>query len=64
MGRKIDRLIGTTETRGPWAMARSPEWHSTWRHADVMQHFSNPFIATNERSSFKKFLVLKKNIWV
>ena len=35
-------------TRGPRATVRSPEWHSHCRHADVMQHFSNPIIATNE----------------
>ena len=35
-------------TRGPWATIRSPEWHSHCRHADVMQHLSNPIIATNE----------------
>ena len=31
-------------------MARSPEWNSHSRYADVtgMQHFSNPVIATNE----------------
>ena len=48
-------------TRGPRATVRSPEWHSHCRHADVMQHFSNPIIATNE-ISFEQFLVLK-NIW-
>ena len=37
-----------TKTRGPRATIRSPEWHSHCRHADVMQHFSNPIIATNE----------------
>ena len=36
------------ETRGPRATIRSPEWHSHCRHADVMQHLSNPIIATNE----------------
>ena len=36
------------KTRGPRATIRSPEWHSHCRHADVMQHFSNPIIATNE----------------
>ena len=35
-------------TRGPRATVRSPDWHSHCRHADVMQHFSNPIIATNE----------------
>ena len=35
-------------TRGPRATVRSPEWHSHCRYADVMQHFSNPSIATNE----------------
>ena len=35
-------------TRGPRATIRSPEWHSHCRHADVMQHLSNPIIATNE----------------
>ena len=34
--------------RGPRATVRSPEWHSHCRHADVMQHFSNLIIATNE----------------
>ena len=29
---------------------------------DVMQHFSNPIITTNE-TSFEQFLVLKQNIW-
>ena len=36
------------KTRGPQATIRSPEWHSHCRHADVMQHLSNPIIATNE----------------
>ena len=36
-------------TRGPRATGRSPEWHSHCRYADVMQHFSNPVIATNEK---------------
>ena len=31
-------------------MARSPEWNSHYRYTDVMQHFSNPVIATNERT--------------
>ena len=31
------------------ATGRSPEWHSECRYADVMQHFSNPVIATNEK---------------
>ena len=35
-------------TRGPRATIRSPEWHSHCRHADAMQHLSNPIIATNE----------------
>ena len=35
-------------TRGPRATIRSPEWHSHCRHADVMQHFASPIIATNE----------------
>ena len=35
-------------TRGPRATVRSPEWHSHCRHADVMQHFSNPIITTKE----------------
>ena len=39
---------GILQTRGPRATVRSPEWHSHCRHADVMQHFSNPIIATNE----------------
>ena len=39
-------------TRGPRAMVRSPEWHSHCRHADVMQHFSNPIMATNENIKF------------
>ena len=47
--------------KGPRATVRSPEWHSHCRHADVMQHFSNPIIATNE-ISFEQFLVLK-NKW-
>ena len=51
------------KTRGPRATIRSPEWHSHCRHADVMQHFSNPIIATKKISSFEQFLVLKKNIW-
>ena len=33
-------------TRGPGATGRSPECH---KYADVMQHFSNPVIATNEK---------------
>ena len=37
-------------TRGPWAMAHSPEWNSHHRYADVMHHFSNPDIATTERT--------------
>ena len=37
------------KTRGPRAMACSPVWHSHCRYADVMQHFSNPIIATNEK---------------
>ena len=37
------------QTRGPRATGRSPEWHSYGRYADVMQHFSNPVIATNEK---------------
>ena len=36
-------------TRGPRATGRSPEWHSHCRYADVMQHFSNPVIATIEK---------------
>ena len=39
-------------------VGRSPEWHSHCRYADVMHHFSNPVIATNE----KIILILKKNI--
>ena len=38
-----------SKTRGPRATGRSPEWHSYCRYADVMQHFSNPVIATNEK---------------
>ena len=47
---KFSLLPGQTvaSTRGPWATIRSPEWHGHCRHADVMQHFSNPIIATNE----------------
>ena len=30
-------------------MARSPEWISHCRYADVVQHFSNPVIVTNEK---------------
>ena len=37
------------KTRGPRATGRSPEWHCHYRYADVMQHFSNPVIATNEK---------------
>ena len=51
------------KTRGPRATIRSPEWHSHCRHADVMQHFSNPIIATNENIIIWAVLVLKKNIW-
>ena len=40
--------IAPDNTRGPRATIRSPEWHSHCRHADVMRHFSNPIIATNE----------------
>ena len=36
-------------TRGPQAMACSPEWYSHCRYADVLQHFSNPITATNEK---------------
>ena len=36
------------KTRGPRATAHSSEWQSRCRYADVMQHFSNPIIATNE----------------
>ena len=39
-----------TWTRGPQATARSPEWHSHCKHADVMQYFSNPIITTNEKN--------------
>ena len=47
--RKMNDSEETEEiTRGPRATVRSPEWHSHCRHADVMQHFSNPIIATNE----------------
>ena len=35
----------------PTATARSPDWHSHRRDADVMQHFSNPIIATNEKKN-------------
>ena len=41
-------LIPSIRTRGPRATIRSPEWHSHCRHADVMQHLSNPIITTNE----------------
>ena len=37
------------KTRGPRATGRSPEWHCHCRYADVMQHLSNPVIATNEK---------------
>ena len=37
------------KTRGPRATGHSPEWHYHCRYADVMQHFSNPVIATNEK---------------
>ena len=32
------------------------------RYADVMQHFSDPSSQLMKRSSFKQFLILKKNI--
>ena len=47
------------ETRGPPATGRSPEWHSHCRYADVMQHFSNPVIATNEKIIIEAVLNLK-----
>ena len=50
------------EQEGPWAMACSPEWNSHCRYADVMQHFSNPVIAINERIIIWAVLVLKKNV--
>ena len=37
------------KTRGPRATGRSPEWHSHYRYADVMQHFSSPVFAANEK---------------
>ena len=42
-------FLNKIKTRGPQATGRSPEWHSHCRYADVMQHFSNPVIATNEK---------------
>ena len=39
------------KTKGPHATGRSPEWYSHCRHADVMQHFSNPVIATTVAKS-------------
>ena len=51
-------------TRGPRATVCSPEWHSHCRHADVMQHFSNPIIATNENIIIWAVLSFEeKNIW-
>ena len=43
-----DKKEQNSLTRGPRAMAPSPEWQSHCRHADIMQHFSNPIIATNK----------------
>ena len=44
----IQPPVNGLRTRGPRATVCSPEWHSHCRHADVMQHFSNPIITTNE----------------
>ena len=51
------------QTRGPRATGRSPEWHS---HCG-MQMLCNifPILSSQlmKRSSFKQFLILKKNIY-
>ena len=44
-----NQSIVKEKTRGPRATGRSPEQHSYCRYADVMQHFFNPVIPTNEK---------------
>ena len=50
--------------RGPRATTRSPEWNSHCRYAFVKQHnFSMLSLQLLKGSSFKQFLVLKKNVF-
>ena len=52
---KTKQQKNNNKTRGPLATARSPEWNShciyiyIYIYPNLMQHFSNPVIATNER---------------
>ena len=63
----VKGMLISNVTRGPRATVPSPEWHSHCRHADVMQHFSNPIIATNENIiiwavlSFEEYMCLTVN---
>ena len=49
--------------QSPQTTACSPEWHSHCRYADVMQHFSNPIIATNEKIIIWAVLSFEEYKW-
>ena len=56
--------IFVRETRGPRATGRSPEWHSHCRYADVMQHFSSPVIAANEKINLQAVLNFEEKYYI
>ena len=52
-----------SKTRGPRVTTHSPEWHSYFRYAPVMQHFPILSLQLMKGWSIKQFLVLKKDTW-
>ena len=51
-------VVGYKNKRGPCATACSLEWNSHCRYANVLHHFYNPDIASNER------IIILSSSWV